>query len=178
LTRQSTTQRLLDENDQLQIIASSSSSHSDFDFFAGKWKIRNRKLKSRLQNCDEWFEFEAAQECYMVLSGFGNLDHFKTELDGAPFEGLTLRLFNPVTRLWSIYWADNKVVKLDVPVVGSFENGIGKFYAKDIFEGQEILVMFHWDATDTDNVTWSQAFSADKGESWEWNWYMYFSHIK
>jgi hypothetical protein len=178
LTNQNNNNQILNENNELQITASKSSSHNDFDFLAGKWKLHNRKLKTRLNHCDEWIEFEAAQECYPVLGGFGNVDHFKAQFDGVPFEGLTVRLFNPATRLWSIYWADNKVVVLDVPVFGSFENKIGKFYAKDIFEGQEILVLFHWDAREADNVIWSQAFSTDRGNTWEWNWYMYMSRIK
>lgn len=178
MTNQNNNNQILNENNELQIIASESSSHQDFDFLTGRWKIHNRKLKTRLNNCDEWTEFEAAQECYPVLSGFGNVDHFKTEFDKVPFEGLTLRLFNPATRLWSIYWADNKAVTLDVPVLGSFENKIGKFYAKDIFAGQEIVMMFNWDATKADNVIWSQAFSIDRGNTWEWNWYMYMSRIE
>jgi hypothetical protein len=178
LTSQNINHQILNENDELQITPSESSSKNDFDFLAGKWKIPNRKLKTRLNNCDEWIEFEAAQECYPVLSGFGNIDHFKTQFDGVPFEGLTVRLFNPATRLWSIYWADNKIVVLDVPVLGSFENKLGKFYAKDVFAGQEVLVLFHWDAREADNVIWSQAFSTDKGNTWEWNWYMYMSRVE
>jgi len=104
----------------------------------------------------------------------GNTDSFQTKFDSVPFEGMTLRLFNPKTKLWSIYWADSNVVVLDVPQVGSFENKIGRFYAKDVFEGKEIIVKFKWDATDPDVPVWSQAFSADNGATWEWNWYMTF----
>ncbi|HYC27561.1 MAG TPA: hypothetical protein VEB42_02080, partial [Chitinophagaceae bacterium] len=64
---------------------------------------------------------------------------------------------------------------LDVPVVGSFENNTGYFYAKDNFEGKPVLIQFKWDATDPGRPVWSQAFSMDKGETWEWNWFMYFS---
>jgi hypothetical protein len=67
---------------------------------------------------------------------------------------------------------------LDVPVTGSFENGIGRFYSKDIFNGKDILVMFLWDATDPGKPVWSQAFSDDNGKTWEWNWYMYMSRVK
>jgi len=33
---------------------------------------------------------------------------------------MSLRLFNPKTRLWSIYWANSEMVVLDVPQVGRF----------------------------------------------------------
>jgi hypothetical protein len=99
-------------------------------------------------------------------------------LDGQPFEGMSLRLFNPVTKLWSIYWADSIHGKLDPPVTGSFENSMGLFFGKDYVKGKPILVVFRWDITDKDHPVWSQAFSADNGTTWEWNWYMYFSKIE
>lgn len=159
----------------LEIVASESSSPDDFDFFVGKWRVHNRKLNKRLAGCAEWTEFEARSEFRKILNGFGNTDSFKTDFDGKPFEGMTLRLFNPNTKLWSIYWADSNSVALDVPQIGSFEDRIGEFYARDVFEGKPIIVKFRWDATNAENPIWSQAFSADEGKTWEWNWFMTFS---
>ena len=104
-----------------------------------------------MNDCNEWIEFDATNEDYSALHGLGNMDHFKTSFNEIPFEGLTVRLFNPVTKLWSIYWADSNVGVLDVPQVGSFEKNIGYFYSKDIFQGKEIIVVFKWDKTDPDN---------------------------
>ena len=110
-----------------------------------------------------------------MLNGIGNIDNFLATFDGVPFEGMTVRLFNPKTRLWGLYWADSNEGKFDPPVVGSFENNVAHFFTKDIFEGKPIVVVFRWDARDKENPVWSQAFSDDNGENWEWNWYMYFS---
>jgi hypothetical protein len=167
-----------DSNGDLLIHPSSTSSKSDFDFFEGKWKLKNKKLKARLCQCEEWTEFESTQEMYRILNGVGNIDNFLAEFDGEPFEGMTVRLFNPVTRLWSIYWADSKNGKLDPPVVGSFEDNVGHFFTKDHFNGRPILVVFRWDARDKNNPIWSQASSDDNGKTWEWNWYMYMSRMK
>ena len=109
-----------DSNNNLVILPSSTSSKHDFDFFEGKWKLRNKKLKSRLCKCDEWIEFDSTQEMYRILNGLGNIDNFLANFDGEAFEGMTVRLFNPATKLWSIYWADSNNGKLDPPVVGSF----------------------------------------------------------
>ena len=46
-----------DNNGELIIRPSSTSSKHDFDFFEGMWKLQNKKLKSRLNNCTEWTEF-------------------------------------------------------------------------------------------------------------------------
>ena len=166
-----------DLNGELIIIPSVTSSKNDFDFFVGKWQLNNKKLKTRLNNCTEWTEFESTQEMYKVLNGIGNIDNFLATFAGEPFEGMTLRLFNPKTKLWSIYWADSNEGKLDPPVLGSFENDVAHFITKDVFNEKNILVVFCWDARDKKNPVWSQAFSDDNGETWEWNWYMYFNKI-
>ena len=156
------------------VTASDTSSADDFDFWVGKWKVHNRKLKSRLTACEEWIEFEATGDAFKILNGLGNFDQYRSTFGGEPFEGVTLRLFNPKTRLWSLYWADSHVVVLDVPVVGSFEGPIGKFFARDVWEGTDIIMQFQWDKSIPDRPVWSQAFSVDDGKTWEWNWYMNF----
>ena len=171
-------QQFLTVTGELNTTPSPTSSKNDFDFYVGKWNVRNRKLKTRLNNCTEWIEFEARQEMSKILNGTGNIDFFHTGSGEDVFEGMTLRLFNPKTSLWSIYWADSNKGVLDIPVTGSFENGIGRFYSKDVFNGKDILVVFVWDATNLDEPVWSQAFSDDNGKTWEWNWYMYMSRMK
>ena len=89
------------------VAASQSSSQHDFDFLLGEWKIRNRKLTEPLAGCDDWKEFDATQHCHQILQGLGDYDVFSAEFDGKPFEGFTLRLFDPQTRLWTLYWADS-----------------------------------------------------------------------
>jgi len=159
----------------LIIKPSETSSEKDFDFFIGKWKLHNKKLQSRFTNCTTWTEFNSTQEMYPILNGLGNIDNFLAEFDGKPFEGMSLRLFNPKTRLWSIYWSDSNTGVLDPPVSGFFENNIGHFFTKDVHEGKEIIMVFRWDVRDKNNPIWSQACSMDKGLNWEWNWYMYMS---
>jgi hypothetical protein len=161
-------------NEELDITASGTSSANDFDFISGMWLLNNHKLKERLTGNKEWIDFPASQHMTKILHGLGNTDVFKATIDGKPFEGMTLRLFNPKTRLWNIYWADSNSGTLEKPVVGSFDGDIGVFYARDTFRGKSILVKFNWDKSDRDKPVWSQAFSEDEGRTWEWNWYMYF----
>jgi hypothetical protein len=159
---------------ELNISPMENSSENDFDFFVGSWKVRNRKVNERLADCNDWTEFAATSQCRKLLNGFANTDSFYTIFDGKPFEGITLRLFNPLTKLWSIYWADSNQVVLDVGQVGSFDGNIGEFFAHDVFAGKPIIVKFNWDKTNPNAPIWSQAFSIDNGETWESNWYMYF----
>jgi len=146
----------------------------DFDFYHGKWTIENRRLRVRLQGSTEWEKFDAAGECRPVLGGLGNVDSFSGVFpDGAPIEDMTLRIFNPATRLWSIYWADDRACQLLPPVHGIFTEGVGRFTGTDVCNGQPVDVVFNWyDITPT-TATWSQAFSADGGATWELNWEMF-----
>lgn len=159
---------------KLAITPSENSSKHDFDFLIGSWKIRNRRLKEPLSGRDDWVEFDANQDLRPILHGSGNFDIFSTELDGKPFEGFTLRLFDPKTRLWTVYWADSEAMKLDGGKVGSFDGDSGDFFAREVFAGRNGIVRFHWDKRNPDAPVYSAAFSVDEGQTWEWNWYSYF----
>jgi hypothetical protein len=158
-----------DSTGALAIAASATSSEHDFDFLIGDWKLRNRKLKSRLTHSDEWVAFESKVEMRQILGGVGNIDKYTELVSGKPYEGVALRLFNTRTKLWSIYWADSNSGALDPPVVGSFANKVGHFFARDTYKGQNIIVVFRWDVRNPQRPIWSQAFSADEGKTWEWN---------
>ena len=158
-----------DSSGALVIRASSTSSQHDFDFLVGTWKLRNRKLTSRLTHSTEWISFESRVEMHQILNGLGNIDKYTDQASGKPYEGVALRLFNPATRLWSIYWADSNSGSLDPPVVGSFENKIGHFFARDTYKHRPIFVVFRWDVRNPSLPVWSQAFSTDEGKTWEWN---------
>src|SRR5262245_31841586 len=134
-----------DNSGALVIRPSSTSSQHDFDYLVGTWKLRNRKLKSRLTHSTEWSSFESRVEMHQILNGLGNIDKYTDQASGKPYEGEGIRFFNPDTRLWSIYWADGNSGTFDPPVVGSFENKIGHFFGRDTYKGQPIIVVFRWD---------------------------------
>lgn len=158
-----------DSTGSLSISPSATSSRHDFDYLVGNWNLRNRKLKSRLTGSTEWIDFTSRVEMHQILDGLGNIDKYTEQSTGKPYEGVALRLFDPATRLWSIYWADGNSGKLDPPVVGSFENKVGHFFAKDSYKGRRIIVVFRWDVRNPELPIWSQAFSVDEGRTWEWN---------
>ncbi len=163
-----------DSNGELILKGSQNSSENDFDFYVGNWNVKNKKIKTRFVNSDEWIEFDTKTTMYKALHGFSNIDHNVTNIDGQPFKGMSVRFFNPETKLWSIHRADTNTLKLDKPTVGSFDNEYGHFFTKDNIEERDVVVVYRWDVRDKNNPIWSQAFSTDNGETWEWNWFMYF----
>lgn len=167
------------QSEILKIQPSATSSEKDFDFLVGKWKVQNKMLKERLNNSNDWSEFESELHLRKTLNGIGNIENYYSTFNNKPFEGMAIRLYNPKTKLWKVYWTDsNNGVMDENPVAGSFENGVGKFYAKDNFNGKPILVLYQWDATNPEKPIWSQAFSLDNGKTWEWNWIMNLSRIE
>jgi hypothetical protein len=147
----------------------------DFDFLFGSWHVANERLISRLTNSDQWERFDAAVDCEPLLGGLGNIDRFRAHWRAMDFEGSALRLFNPATGQWSIYWADNVICRLLPPVVGSFVDGAGEFFGDDEHEGRPVFVRYRWSAITSESARWEQAFSEDRGETWETNWRMIFT---
>lgn len=148
----------------------------DFDFYFGRWRLRNERLKARLAGSQEWEVFEATQECRPILGGLGNLDDFVTEWGGG-YRGMTLRLFQPATQRWSIYWASNRDGVLGSPVHGRFQDGVGTFHGRDEHEGTPVLVRYVWSGITAERAHWAQAFSTDEGETWEENWRMAMTRV-
>jgi hypothetical protein len=146
----------------------------DFDFLMGSWKVRNRRLRARLQGCTDWDEFDATNDAHPLLRGLANEDEFVTGYAGG-LVGMSFRFFDPATGLWAIYWADSKHGRLEPPVRGRFEDGVGIFEGDDTLDGRAIRVRFRWSDTDRGQPRWEQAFSADAGASWEVNWTMDFT---
>lgn len=149
----------------------------DFDFLHGRWQVRNERLRERLSGSDDWETFPALQTCAPVLGGLGNVDAFVSDWDrpGAPgrFEGMTLRLFDPVRRQWSIYWAGNHDGVLEPPVVGGYRDGVGRFEGELEHAGRAVLARFVWSGISANTAHWHQQFSSDGGRSWETNWHMW-----
>jgi len=143
----------------------------DFDFLFGNWRVDSRRLARRLQKCTEWQNLQAKNETRPVLGGLGNIDKFTATFpNGKPIEGMTLRFFDPQTKLWSIYWVDNWTCQLQPPVIGRFEGDRGEFYGDDTFKDKPIRVRFTWVKNGLGSAHWEQAFSEDGGKTWETNW--------
>jgi uncharacterized protein YndB with AHSA1/START domain len=149
---------------------------SDFDFFIGSWRVRNRKLRARLAGSNDWDEFDGTAVARAILGGAGNVNDFVAAEPSGPIHGFALRLFDPASGQWSIYWAGGDTGRLDLPpMVGSFREGRGEFYNQETFEGRPVFVRFVWSDVTPSSCRWDQAFSADGGRSWETNWTMEFA---
>lgn len=145
----------------------------DFDFELGTWKIHLKRLEHRLAGSTTWVEFDGSSVTRKVWGGRADLEEFETDSPvGGHIEGLTLRLYDPQTHQWSLYWATSKSGTIGPPTIGQFKDGRGEFYDTEPSgpDGRSILVRFIWSKTDTNSPHFEQSFSDDGGKTWEVNW--------
>jgi hypothetical protein len=143
---------------------------NDFDFLAGTWDVANRWLIDFLDADSGWEEFPAVSYATRHFDGSANFDEIVFPTKG--FSGLTLRLYNPDTAQWSLYWASKRTGTLFPPVTGQFKDGVGEFVGDDAYKDLPILVRFRWSDITANTARWQQAFSADSGQTWVDNWFM------
>ncbi|GGT09549.1 hypothetical protein ACFFV7_04995 [Nonomuraea spiralis] len=146
----------------------------DFDFLAGTWDVVNRRLVKPLSGSDEWDEFPGRSVATRHFDGAASFDEITFPTKGR--HGLTVRVYHPGTRQWSIYWGSSASGTLDTrPMVGGFTGDRGEFHGEETHEGRPVRCRFVWTVIGADRARWEQAFSADEGETWETNWTMDFT---
>jgi hypothetical protein len=142
----------------------------DFDPLIGSWKYHLKRRLNPLTGSNTWVEFEGTGVCYKIWDGRAQLDTIEVDGPTGHIEGLTLRLYNPQSHQWRLYWANSKIGIMDPPQVGEFKNGRGEFFAQDTINGKTILIRFDWSGMTTNSPHFEQSFSDDGGKTWEVNW--------
>ncbi|MGW2045952.1 hypothetical protein ACWCPF_12305 [Streptomyces sp. NPDC001858] len=94
------------------------SSPHDFDFLHGEWEVRHRRRTDFLDAGSAWEEFPSTVRCWPLFDGAANIDEIDMPHLGA--KGLTLRLFDRESRLWSLNWSSSSSGRLFPPVIGCF----------------------------------------------------------
>ncbi|GGQ32424.1 hypothetical protein [Streptosporangium pseudovulgare] len=146
---------------------------NDFDFLIGTWDVANRRRTDFLDGTSEWEEFRGVSRASRHFGGGANFDEI--DFPDRGFAGLTLRLYDPATGQWSLYWASGRTGTLFPPVVGRFSGGRGEFYGDDTYEGTPVRARFIWSDITGDSARWEQAFSVDGEKTWLTNWTMVFT---
>jgi len=142
----------------------------DFDFEIGTWKTHLRRLQRPLSGSTTWVEYEGTSVVSKVLDGRANLVELKVDGPAGRIEGLSLRLYNPQSRQWSLNFANINSGTLTPPTIGEFRDGRGEFYNQDTYNNRAILVRFVIIKITPDQYRFEQSFSDDGGKTWELNW--------
>jgi hypothetical protein len=140
----------------------------DFDFLAGEWRIRHRRLPA---GASAWDEFDGEATCWTILGGVGSVEELR--IPARDFSGMGLRLLDLETRIWSDFWVNAKSGALTTPgQTGGFENGVGTFLTSDTQNGRPVLYRGVWDEITPVSCRWRQGSSHDNGASWTDSWIM------
>jgi len=142
----------------------------DFDFEIGTWKTHVRRLLHPLTGSTTWVEMNGTSVVRPVWGGRANLLELEADGPGGHFQGLSLRLYNPETRTWSLNFAGSSDGMLATPAVGRFKDGRGEFVDRETLNGRPILVRFVISDITPTSCRFEQAFSDDDGKTWEVNW--------
>jgi len=142
----------------------------DFDFEIGTWKTHLKRRLHPLTGSTTWVEYDGTSVVRSVLDGRANLVELRVEGTAGRIEGMSLRLYNPESKQWSLNFVNASSGTLSTPTVGEFKDGRGEFYDQETLNGRAILVRFVISDIRKDSCHFEQAFSADGGKSWEVNW--------
>jgi hypothetical protein len=153
-----------------QQVATARDGRHDFDFETGVWKTRLSRLQHPLSGTTRWLEYEGTTVVREVWDGRANLAELVATGAAGRIEALSLRLYNPQSRQWSLNFANSAGGTLSPPAVGEFRNGRGEFYNQETFNGRTILVRFVISGITANSCRFEQAFSDDGGRTWEVNW--------
>jgi hypothetical protein len=142
----------------------------DFDFEIGTWETKLSRRLRPLTGSNTWVEYKGTSVVRKVWDGRANLVELEVEGPSGRIEGLSLRLYNPDTKQWSLNFSNSAGGTLSPPVYGEFKNGRGEFYGQDTLNGRAILVRFVISDITQHSCHFEQAFSDDGGKTWEVNW--------
>jgi hypothetical protein len=97
----------------------------DFDFEIGTWTTRASRRVRPLTGSTTWVHYEGTTRVRKVWDGRANLVELVADGTGGHFEGLSLRLYDPTSRRWSLHFASSGRGEMSPPTFGVFENGRG-----------------------------------------------------
>jgi hypothetical protein len=150
----------------------------DFDFHIGTWTTRLSRLVRPLTGSTTWVRYEGMTVVRKVWDGRANLVELEADGPAGRLEGLSLRLYNPESRQWSLNFSNSRGGTLSPPTIGEFTNGRGVFFSQETLNGRGILVRFIISDITPTSCRFEQSFSDDGGATWEVNWIAIDTRVK
>jgi hypothetical protein len=139
----------------------------DFDFDLGVWKTQITRRVHPLTGSDETMQLTGTVTVRKLWDGRAQVEEIEADGPKGHWEGMTVFLYDPQARQWSMNFANSSVGKFNAPMVGSFRDGRGELYLQDTLDGRSILVRAVWSDFTATTHTYQEFYSADGGRTWE-----------
>jgi len=152
------------------LLTASANHQHDFDFEFGSWTTTLRMQPHPLQNSKDWVTYAGTSVVRKVWNGRANLGELEVSSGTKHIEAMTIRIYDPRSQMWKIYFATAQAGVEATPTVGRFENGRGEFYDTEEYNGKAVKVRFVFSHITATSFEFVQSFSADGGKTWLPNW--------
>jgi len=142
-----------------------------FDFWRGRWDVN---LRVRAED-GSWpaSSHRAVAEIYPILDGKAVLELWDSER----IKGYSLRYFDVARNEWVLWlnWPGRNTAGSS-SLSGSFHHGRGDFFSESpTQDGGTLISRYSFNDITPTSLRWDDAYSTDRGRTWEHRWRMEFS---
>lgn len=144
----------------------------DFDFLYGTWLVHNTRLVQTSGGGEKWITFDASDTYVPLPGGLGNQDVLRADEYKKGFVAMTIRLYDPATGIWKLYYFNNVSSHGDagIPNVGKFHGNVGIFDAPFTYRGKPAIDRYQWTKLDKNGKLaphFEEFASVDHGKTWK-----------
>lgn len=137
--------------------------YREFDFWVGNWDIA-WPASVTTQN-------QPGRGTNRIESSFNGcviVEHFNAP--GMPLVGMSVSVFNPVTRKWSQTWVDDSGSYI-TGLTGEFKDG-QMVLSREVTapSGQKVIQRVIWKNIRRESIDWTWERSSDGGQTWQLLW--------
>lgn len=139
----------------------------DFDFDLGTWRTEIVRRVHPFGGSEETLRLHGTVAVRPLWNGKAQVEEIEADGSGGHWEGMTVFLYDPVARQWSMNFTNSAVGRFTVPMIGSFRNGRGELVGSDTLDGRAILVRAVWSDIAPTSHTYQESYSDDGGRTWQ-----------
>jgi hypothetical protein len=139
----------------------------DFDFDLGVWRTDIVRRVHPLSGSDETVHMTGKVTVSKLWNGRAQVEEINADgPKGSHWDGMTVFLYDPENRQWSMNFAGASVGKMTPPTIGSLEDGRIQFIGTDTFDGRAVMIRAVWSDFTPTSHTYQESVSGDGGRTW------------
>jgi hypothetical protein len=143
-----------------------------FDYQFGSWNVH---IRARQGNT--WTTYTGTHVVTPIWNGTSNYGVLEVSGPAGHIEGMQLRLYNPQTQQWTLWFAPSRTGQIGEPSRGGFHNGRGVFLARSTENGASILERSVTSEIHHNSYRDEIFVSSDGGRTWRSTWIAEYTRI-